>query len=139
MLRAVLDANVLVAARIQPRGAPGRILEALLEGAFEMVVTAAILNETRRALFYPKVRKRLFSTDEELDRWVAALGLVGIPVRDIGPIGAEIEDPDDEKYLAAAIEGRAAFVVSGDRHLLALGRFRGIPILPPAAFLRLLV
>jgi hypothetical protein len=30
-------------------------------------------------------------------------------------------DPADEMYLAAALEGRAGFVVSGDSHLLSLG------------------
>ena len=43
-------------------------------------------------------------------------------------------DPDDDKYLAAAIEGRASFVVTGDRDLLAVTRHAGVRILAPRAF-----
>jgi predicted nucleic acid-binding protein len=35
------------------------------------------------------------------------------------------EDPDDDKYLATAVEGRAAFVVTGDPHLLDVGEPSG--------------
>jgi len=38
------------------------------------------------------------------------------------------EDPDDNVVLATALEGRAEFIVSGDRHLLSLREFRGIRI-----------
>ena len=38
------------------------------------------------------------------------------------------EDPDDNLILATAVGGRANYIVSGDRHLLDLGEFRGIKI-----------
>ena len=36
------------------------------------------------------------------------------------------EDPDDDKYLAAAVEGRASHVVTGDRRFLAVGELGGV-------------
>jgi putative PIN family toxin of toxin-antitoxin system len=42
--------------------------------------------------------------------------------------GAIADDPADEKFLACAIDGMADYLVSGDRHLLALEEYRGIPI-----------
>ena len=47
------------------------------------------------------------------------------------------DDPDDDKYLAAALIGRAGFVVSGDHHLLDLGEYQGVTILTPRRFLGL--
>ena len=44
-------------------------------------------------------------------------------------------DPDDTKYLACAVEGRADFIISGDHHLKDLKTFRGIRIVDPATFL----
>lgn len=38
------------------------------------------------------------------------------------------DDPDDDMVLNTAHEGRASHIISGDRHLLALGRFRGIRV-----------
>lgn len=48
------------------------------------------------------------------------------------------KDPDDDKYIAAAIEGRASFVVSGDPDLLDIKDHEGIRIVNPRAFLDLL-
>jgi predicted nucleic acid-binding protein len=49
--------------------------------------------------------------------------------------GAIPEDPADERVLACAVEAGADFIVSGDRHLLNLESYRGIPILTIRAFL----
>lgn len=42
----------------------------------------------------------------------------------------------DDKFLELAVNGHADLIVSGDADLLALGPFRGIPIITPATFLR---
>jgi predicted nucleic acid-binding protein len=42
------------------------------------------------------------------------------------------------KYIAAAVEGRAAFLVTGDPHLLALSEYGGVRVVSPRAFLDLL-
>lgn len=42
--------------------------------------------------------------------------------------GSVPDDPDDEIVLACAMQGQADLIVTGDQHLLALGTFRGIPI-----------
>ncbi|MGG6238191.1 putative toxin-antitoxin system toxin component, PIN family [Nodosilinea sp. AN01ver1] len=44
-------------------------------------------------------------------------------------------DPDDNKFLAAAYEAKADFLVSLDRDLLNLKFFYGTQIVTPAAFL----
>ena len=49
------------------------------------------------------------------------------------------KDPDDDKYIAAAIEGRARFVGAGVSDLLDLKEYDGIRIVSPRVFLDLLV
>ena len=44
-------------------------------------------------------------------------------------------DPDDNILLALAVDGKADTIVSGDKDLLELNPFRGIPIIKPAEFL----
>jgi predicted nucleic acid-binding protein len=46
------------------------------------------------------------------------------------------DDPDDLKFLACALAGRATFIVSGDRALIRASGFGGIEVLTPAAFAR---
>lgn len=40
-------------------------------------------------------------------------------------------DPDDLPVLGTAVAGAADLLVTGDRELLALGRYQGIPIVTP--------
>jgi putative PIN family toxin of toxin-antitoxin system len=139
VLRAVLDANVLASAFIRPHGHSGQILRALVErNAFELVLSSAILSEFNRVLFYPRLRKELHCSDEEIALRVAALGLLSDFAEGNIPLKAAKDDPDDDKDLAAAIIGRAGFVVSGDHHLLDWGEFQGLRIVKPKRFLEIL-
>jgi predicted nucleic acid-binding protein len=46
------------------------------------------------------------------------------------------DDPSDNKFLEAAVAGRASCIVSGDKHLLNLFEVQGIPILKPKDFVQ---
>jgi len=49
------------------------------------------------------------------------------------------EKDDDNRILECALEGKAEYIISGDkRHLLPLGEYEGIRILSPDEFLRLI-
>ena len=45
------------------------------------------------------------------------------------------QDETDNRIIEAAVEGKVKFIISGDRHLLRLGKFRNIKILDPSEFL----
>lgn len=138
MIRAVLDANVYVSGVVRPEGPPGQIINRFLRGgAFEIVMSQAIMDEVLRALTYPKVRKYIRpGLDPEL--WFEDIVVLSLVVADSELHGAS-KDPDDDKYIAAAIEGRAGFVVAGDSDLLDLKEYDGIRIVSPRVFLDLLV
>jgi len=44
------------------------------------------------------------------------------------------KDPDDDKFLACALAGNAATVVSGDSDLLKVSGYCGIKVLTPKSF-----
>ena len=138
MIRAVLDANVYVSAAVRPEGPPGRIIDRFVRGeAFEIVMSHAIVDEVLRALTYPKVRKYIRpGLDAEL--WFEDIVVLSHLVAGERQLEGARKDPDDDKYLAAAIEGRAEFVVAGDSDLLDLKEYGGIRIVTPRAFLDLL-
>jgi len=47
-------------------------------------------------------------------------------------------DPADDKFLVAAIEGKADYIVSGDKHLKTLGSYQGVQIVTPVEFVKIL-
>jgi len=137
LLRAVLDANVYISAIIQPGGTPGRLVERFLRDAsFEIVVSSAIVDEVLRALGYPKVRKLLHGADAQL--WFEDIVVLADLVAGAQQLSGICEDPDDDKYVAAALEARAGCVVTGDKAFLPLKEHEGVEIVTPRAFLDLL-
>jgi hypothetical protein len=139
VLRVVVDTNVLVSALMKPASVPGLLLTRLVKDeAFEMVLSAAILEELRRVVRYPSVRKRIKGSDDELDLRIAMIDTVSSPVDVTGAVSGAVRDPDDDAILSTAVEGRADFVVTGDDDLLSLGQFERIRILRPRALLELL-
>ena len=134
----VLDANVYISAIIQPGGTPGMLVQRFLrDAAFELVLSPAIVDEVLRALAYPKVRKMLRGVDAQL--WFEDLVALADLVAGTQQLARVCKDPDDDKYVAAALEGRAACVVTGDRALLDPGEHAGVEIVSPRALLDLIV
>ena len=127
---------MIVSGLIRPQGPPGRILVRLLrDRAFEIVASPAMLDELRRSLRYPKLRKYLHLEKEGIDLWVEALAALAVIVEGRVTERIVIVDPADDIYLAAAVDGLADYVVSGDRHLLDVALYAGIPIVSLRAFL----
>lgn len=113
-------------------GAPARVLAAWREGAFELIVSPALLAELGRAFSYPGLRKRIGPQDAaSLLDWLARLATLAEDV-EIAP--ARSADAADD-YLIALAADNDALLVSGDKHLLDLAK--ELPIVPPARFLEL--
>jgi putative PIN family toxin of toxin-antitoxin system len=99
-----------------------------------LVLSPQILDEIGRALFYEKLRKARWMTEEEVVALVRSLAQEALLVP--GRVRVAVSrDPDDDKFLEAAIEARAPYVVTGDKDLLAVKTVRGVRIVTPAAFL----
>lgn len=136
-MRAVLDTNVVISATLIRGGIEDRILRAWQRGVFELVLSPQILDELGRALSYEKLRKFQWMTEREIITLLQTLAQESVLVSGRVTVKAS-RDPEDDKFLAAAIEGQAQYVVSGDRDLLDMKAYRGIRIVRPTVFLKIL-
>jgi putative PIN family toxin of toxin-antitoxin system len=137
-MQVVLDANVLISAVISSRGASAQILRLWEEEQFDLVVSQPILQELERVIHYPRIQQRYNLPEEDVVRFLRLVRGGASVVEPDFEIQAVERDPSDNRYLECAIEAGASYIVSGDQHLLELGEFQGIVILPPAAFLAVL-
>lgn len=88
---------------------------------------------------YPKVRKYIKKNDQEIVAWLDALvAHAFLPVCLFSYDQIVEEDPDDDKYIIAALESRATYLISGDKHLLNLKEYQNVKIVTAVEFLRLL-
>lgn len=130
-MKVVLDTNVVMSG-IFFGGIPGQILRAWGGGAFELVLSADILEE------YRDVADELAGDHSQLeDAWVPVLALLprNATLVQAPPLKQQVgADPDDDKFLAAARAAGASIVVSGDKHLKAVSGWNGIEVLSPRGF-----
>jgi putative PIN family toxin of toxin-antitoxin system len=135
LVRAVLDTNVYVSGTILARGTPFEVLEAWRHQRFILVTSEAIIMEIERVLRYPRIRKRYAVTAEDIARLVASLRADALVVPGDYEVSGISDDPDDDQFLACALEGQADCIITGDPHLLDLGQYHGIKIITPRDFL----
>lgn len=137
MMRAVVDTNILVRAVIKPSGSVGPVLQRLRRRDYLLLISRATLDELVDVLSRPRLRAKYGISDPVLRAVVRLMILRGELVSPQRRIAA-CRDPKDDKFLEAAVGGRADVVVSGDADLLSLDPFEGIPIVTPARFLTML-
>ena len=138
MIRAVLDANVLVSASFTAKTPPGQILDAWRARRFTTVFSDAILAEVGRVFRYPKIQNRHRWPEPRVRLFLRHLRRLSVLTPGTLQVHVVAEDPDDDKYLACALEGGAGYLVTGDRHLLGLKQYRGVRILSPRSFLEII-
>jgi len=74
-------------------------------------------------------------SEAKLDEVLPGLWRMGELVVPGYKVNAVVDDPDDKRILECALSARAMFVVSGDRHLLRLRKYKSISIVSPREFL----
>lgn len=127
-MRVVADSNIFVSALLFG-GKPAELLRAAEDGRCVLVVSEQILSEVAE-VFARKFRREENWVATALER-IQATAELSVPTMQL----LACADPDDNRILEAAVEGRADCIVSGDKHLLRMKVFRGIEILTPNEFL----
>jgi putative PIN family toxin of toxin-antitoxin system len=134
----VLDTNVLISALLSTEGPPAQIIKFWEDGVFDVAASGPLLDELKRALGYERVRKYLKMTPKEINTLLRGWSSTAIYVDPELELDAVEDDPDDNRVLECAVTVEANYIVSGDDHLLELGKYQGIEVLPPAGFVVLL-
>src|SRR5258708_23451607 len=128
--RVVIDTNVLISGLLSASSTPAPAVDKAVTKA-QLVATIETLRELISKLHSPKfdcyVRRE--RRDALLERVVSLVEIIDV----LQSIRAS-RDPKDDKFLEAAVNGRADVIVTGDKDLLDLNPFRGIAILTPAAY-----
>lgn len=136
-MKFVLDTNVLVAALIWG-GKPYDLLKIVSNTPHELWTSPILLAELQRTLGYAKLKPYLDAKNLNFEVLYGQFRLLAHTTHDI-PLKAPIcRDPDDDTVLACALSAQADYIVSGDKDLLVLNAFDGIPIVTAAQMLVLI-
>jgi len=134
MLKVIIDTSVFVAAfGSKTNSSPVKMIDGWVDGQFALIMSPQLLEE-----LVAKLAQRGVS-EPTLIMLVTKITEIALHIP--GSYQAtrlDDIDPDDNKFLAAAYEAKADYLVSVDNHLLSLKYYHGTQILSPALFLRAL-
>ena len=133
MSRFVFDANVMISALLFNDSVPGRAFSRA-RSLGTILVSGASLTELGRVLGGDRFDR--YVTRAERDEFFAALIRESEAIEITETVRA-CRDPNDDRILELALNGRATCIVTGDADLLALNPFRNIEIVTPTRFLEL--
>lgn len=141
-MRVVLDINVLVSAAITPT--PGQVGRDILDQAgagYTLLLSDFMVWKLASVLRYPRIRARYpHLTEDAAHAYVGETARTAEVIRELSVIteaDGGSRDEEDNRILAAAVDGRADYVVTRNAaHFPAA--FRGVEVVSPEAFLDLL-
>lgn len=134
----VLDTNVIISALLSAEGPPAQIIDLWEAGVFDVAISTPLLDELKRALDYPQVKKFQKMTPDEINTLLGRWSTISVYVEPEVALEVVEDDSDDNRVLECAVAAKVNYIISGDKHFLDLGEYRGIEVLPPAGFIVLL-
>lgn len=134
-MKIVLDTNILISA-IFWKGPPNLILQLAEKQLITIVSSKEILEEfftvVSRPKFSPYLRQSGYTPKAVLEE----ISLLAQITKISETVTGIVQDSSDDKFLSCAISAMAPFLISGDKHLLLIKKFRGVSIATPAQFLK---
>ena len=127
--RVVLDTNILISGLLW-RGKPYQCLLLARSGIVEAVYCPPMLTELT-----DKLRHTFGFSENRIQAVLYDLRRVSTRVDVASDLRIVAADPDDDKFIECAVAAGATVIVSGDHHLLDLGKHGDISILSAAEFL----
>lgn len=132
--RVVIDTNVFISGNLNPNTPPGKILFFMAcPGTFEHLISREIFLE-----YAEVIRRDKFRLGKEKIDAVLKLVLDTAILLSPGRSFEESPDPDDNKFLECAFEGKAHYLITGDKRHFPFSTFHGTKIVTPAEFIALI-
>ncbi len=130
-MKVVFDTNVYVSAFLVPGGKGEEAFLFARRGRCQLVSSVPILTETANIL-----RSKFHQPDGDVRAALKIIARAATIIRPTTKIEVLVDEPDN-RILECAVSAAADAIVTGDRHLLELKRFRGVAIVRLADFLRM--
>jgi len=135
VIRVVIDTSVLIRYLIRPSAAIKELIEVRwLADKVRMVSAPELIEELEGVLARDYVQTLI--RPEEGQALLHAIHLKAETLPLLGDVPPYTRDRKDDKFVACALVGDAAYVISEDKDLLALGVLQGIRMVTPHEFIQ---
>ena len=135
MPRVILDTNVIVSAFLKPASNPALILSLFLEDYLTLCLCEEIWTEYREDLQRQKFQQLDHESIKKFFSIIRAKALWVVPRVSVNILKS---DPQDNKFLACALEAQADYLITGNAKHFPLKKFHSAQIINPKDFIELI-
>ena len=138
MFKVVIDTNQFVCSIITKKGPSAQLLQAWQKNYFILILSKSIIEEIKRVLHYPHIKKKYNLKEQDIESLINLIEREAVILSDSIKIKVINDDPDDNKFLACALEAEEDYIILGDKHLLNLHQHKDTQIITVRKFLRII-
>jgi uncharacterized protein len=122
----VIDTNIVISTLIAKHGDPAKIFKKIISGEVKNYTSKEIIEEIIDVLNRKEITKRTLLKDRQhiLEQYL----LYSEPIKPKKKFDI-VEDKKDNKFIDAAKEAKAKYIISGDKLVLKVKEFQGIKII----------
>lgn len=136
MNKAVIDTNIIISGIIWPSSYPAAVLKLFRQNKIVVVLSKELFTEIQDNLTAIGIKYNF--NQRLIIEWLELLKKYAFWTADL-PIDITVcRDPDDNMVLATAIAGKTDYIITGDKDLLALKKYKQIRILSAKNFVKAL-
>jgi len=133
LIQVVVDTSVLIRYLIKPSTAIRELIEDhWLGGDMRMVTAPPLIEELQRVLQRDYIKALIHA--EEGQALLEAIYRKADILPQLAEVPSFTRDPKDDKFIACALAGNAAYVISVDKDLLVLGSLQDVHVMTPYDF-----
>jgi len=136
-MKIISDTNVLISATFWD-GDSHKIISKVESKEVELILSEENVKEYEEVLEYKEIQDKIKDKQLEMKLTAQKIRSLAKIVTPSKKISAVKDDPDDDRILETAIEGKVDYIVSRDKHLLKLKEYENIKIVSQKEFLDIL-
>ncbi|MBR0260747.1 MAG: putative toxin-antitoxin system toxin component, PIN family [Selenomonadaceae bacterium] len=127
-MKIVIDTNVLISATFFG-GMPRKVINLVIDETVSAYMNAEILAEYEKTSLKMKSKNKWRINQILFDKFLSEVKMVdSVTTVNI------CRDPDDNKFIACAVDAKAIYIVSGDKDLLTVKNYDEIEIVTAKEF-----
>lgn len=127
-MKIVIDTNIIASAMFFG-GKPDQLVELLMTHKIDAYVSKDIISEYYETSAHLEQKYSVRRNSPNLDDIISQCNLIS-PTQKV----TVCRDPDDNKFIECALEGKCLYIVSGDNDLLDLKSYEDVEIITVADF-----
>ena len=131
-MKVVIDTNIIISAAISEDGTSAKIFELFLLKKIINYTSEDIIREVEEVINRPLFNE--YINEEYKEFIISNFKLISMVVKPVFDEKAVVMDESDNKFINCALSVKAD-IISGDKHLLQLGNYKGIKVHSAKSFL----